>query len=201
MSVRFATADEIKQWDDHILANPDGGNILQGKFFAELKQMTGWKTQYVVADDIAITAIEKHIFGLGNVWYIPKGPGVDDIEVLQGLIGPLREFARKQGCFTVKIEPGLPKGTDIAKLGLLKTQPIQYDFATIILDLTPDTATILKEMPQKGRYAIKRAERDGVTTKAVEATEENCKIMYDLFQQTATGAGFGIRPASYYYAF
>lgn len=201
MSIRFAEKAETENWDERILANPDGGNILQGKYFVELKQQAGWTPRYIIADHIAMTVIEKYIFGLGKVWYMPKGPGVDDVEVLEGLIGPLRDFARKNGVFTIKIEPELPSGTNMTKLGLVPTRPIQYNFATVVIDLSPDMATVLKDMHQKGRYAIKRAERDGVTTKTVESTDENCKIMYDLFVETAKGAGFGIRPASYYKAF
>lgn len=201
MTVRFATDDEIKNWNTHILNNPDGGNILQGKYFAELKQLTGWTPRYIVAGDVAMTVIEKPIFGLGKVWYIAKGPGVNIKEQLKKLLGPLREFAHEQGCFTVKIEPELPMSSELEELGLTKTRPIQYHFATVIWDIAPPLETILKNMPQKGRYAIKRAERDGVTAKAVKATDQNCRAMYELFKETSVGAGFGIRPFSYYKAF
>lgn len=201
MNVRFATDDEIKNWDKIVINNPDGGNVLQGGYFAELKQPTGWTPRYIVADDVAMTVIEKSIFGLGKVWYMPKGPGVTSKEQLAALVAPLRKFAKEQGCFTIKIEPELPAGTTLADLGLVKTRPIQYHFATVIWDITPDEETILKTMPQKGRYAIKRAERDGVTAEMVKATDENCQLMYDLFKETSVDAGFGIRPFSYYKAF
>lgn len=200
MNVRFADT-EITDWDAHILDNPDGGNIFQGEFFAELKREAGWTPRYILADDIAITAIEKHLPLLGKVWYIPKGPGVDDIEVLEGLVGSLREFAKKQGVFTIKIEPELPKGTNMSHLGLRKTRYIQPNFATVVMNLEPSLDEMLKTMPQKGRYAIKRAKRDGVSAKPVPATDENCKLMYDLFVTTASDAGFGIRPADYYQKF
>lgn len=201
MSIRYADKTEIDEWDKHVLANADGGNIFQGKFFAELKHQSGWTPRYLIADHTAMTVVEKPIFGLGKVWYMPKGPGVDDLEVLEGLVGPLREFARKQGVFTIKMEPELPRGTNVAKLGLVKTRQIQPNISTVLVDLAPTLPTILKRLPQKGRYAIKRAERDGVTAKAVEASDENCQIMYDLFKGTAAGQGFGIRPGSYYKAF
>ena len=201
MSVRFANKTEIESWDRLVADNPDGGNIFQGEYFAELKRQAGWTPRYIIADHVAMMAIEKRIFGMGKVWYMPKGPGVDDSELLQGLVGPLRSFAREQGCFTIKMEPELPKGTAMEPLGLVKTRPIQPNISTVLIDLTPNLDTILKNMHQKGRYAIKRAERDGVTVKAVKTTTENCQLMYDLFKGTADGAGFGIRPQSYYTAF
>jgi lipid II:glycine glycyltransferase (peptidoglycan interpeptide bridge formation enzyme) len=201
MNVRFANKNEIENWDKQILANPDGGNIFQGKFFAELKAHAGWTPRYIMANDIAMTVIEKGIVGMGKVWYMPKGPNVGDVKTLKKLVGPLREFAKAHGCFTVKMEPELPRGTHMTELGLVKTRHIQPNFATIVLDLSPNLETILTTMPQKGRYAIKRAERDGVTTKAVKATDDNCQIAYDLFRETADDSGFGIRPVSYYRAF
>jgi lipid II:glycine glycyltransferase (peptidoglycan interpeptide bridge formation enzyme) len=201
MTVRFATEAEVQDWDKHVLANPDGGTIFQGKYFAKLKETAGWTPRYIMADDIAITVVEKPIFGFGKVWYAPKGPDVADIEVLEGIIGPLRDFAYKQGVFTMKMEPELPRGLDMARLGLIKTRQIQPNISTVLVDLQPTLPTILKNMPQKGRYAIKRAERDGVTAKMVTVSDENCKIMYNLFKGTAAGQGFGIRPESYYRAF
>lgn len=205
MNIRFANKDEITDWDKLILANPDNGNIFQGHFFAELKETAGWKPRYIVAENIAITVLEKNVLGLGKVWYTPKGPGVGSIADLQKLAKPLEEFAQKCGVFTIKIEPEIissqeTKG-EITKLGLIKTRPVQQHFSTVILDISPSLPDVLKSLHQKGRYAIKRAERDGVTAKAVTATDENCRLMYELFKETATGAGFGIRPAHYYKAF
>src|SRR5574337_794495 len=36
MEVRYANAQEIDSWNSRILANPDGGNLLQGEEFAEI---------------------------------------------------------------------------------------------------------------------------------------------------------------------
>lgn len=204
MNIRFANKNEIESWDKLILANPDGGNILQGKFFSELKQQAGWTPRYIVADGSAMTAMEKYILGVGKVWYIPKGPGVDSVETLKNLLGPLRNFARRQGCFTVKIEPELIfQGStleNLERLGLVKTRRIQPE-STVIVNLQPTLPDIMKQLPQKSRYAIKRAERDGVTARAVKTTDENCRIMFQLLKDTAADASFGIRSVSYYQAF
>jgi lipid II:glycine glycyltransferase (peptidoglycan interpeptide bridge formation enzyme) len=55
-------------------------------------------------------------------------------------------------------------------------------------------------LPQKGRHAIRRAERDGVTIELAPATEKNCKKMYQLLSETAEGQ-FGIRSYNYYKKF
>ena len=55
-------------------------------------------------------------------------------------------------------------------------------------------------LPQKGRHAIRRAERDGVTIERVPSDEKNCKLMYKLLKETAEGQ-FAIRSYDYFKAF
>lgn len=202
--MRFATHDETDIWDSKILANPDGGDVFQGDEFAEQKKLSGWAPRYVVADDIAMTIHEKHIFGLGKLWYIPKGPGVKSVVQLGDMLPELKDFARKHGVFAVKVEPALEKTDDATKafheLGLLPVTPIQPNASTVLIDLSPDLDTILMDLNQKGRHAIRRAERDGVTVERVEANDKNCRLFYNLLTETASGS-FVIRPYDYYYKF
>ena len=201
MKLRFATNEEISNWNAIIIENPDGGNILQGKEFAEQKELAGWTVRYIMSDTSAFTVLEKTIPLLGKVWYCPKGPAVNSSEELQKLLTELTVFARLQGVFSIKIEPELDHSIDLSHLGLIKTKPVQYNFATVLIDLTPSLDDILSGLNQKGRHAIRRAERDGVSAKAVAPTVENYAIMYSLFLETASGAGFTIRPPEYYREF
>lgn len=201
MTVRFATDEEIAKWNDLIVANSDGGNILQGREFIEQKVKSGWKARYIVMDTTAIAFIEKHIPLLGKVWYCPKGPSTTSVSELAPLLGELKLFARRQGVFTIKIEPELEYQTDMTALNLLPTAPVQYNYATVYVDLSPSLDEVMKNLNQKGRHAIRRAERDGVTVQAVPATDDNCQIMYNLFVETAHSAGFTIRPIEYYRSF
>jgi lipid II:glycine glycyltransferase (peptidoglycan interpeptide bridge formation enzyme) len=201
MNVRFADDAEVKNWNKHILSNPDGGNFVQGYEFAQQKKLAGWTIRYIMIGSVAMTVMEKSIPSLGKVWYAPKGPGVAALAQLKQLEKPLTDFARKQGVFTIKIEPELPHTTSLRGLGLTKTRPVQQNYATVLVDTSPDLETIMKNLPQKGRHAIRRAERDGVTVKKVPATDENCRAMYTLFKETAEDAQFGIRPYEYYKTF
>lgn len=198
MTTRLATNEEVQNWNEHISANPDGGNILQGREFIEQKQAAGWTPRYLFVGTRAVTAIEKRILLLGKVWYIPKGPSTTSIEDLSVLVTELSVFARARGVFTIKIEPELDYQTDLSSLPLIPTAPVQLNYATVLVNLSPDIDDILAGLNQKGRHAIRRAERDGVTVEAVPASDENCAKMYDLFKETAEGAGFVIRPQQYY---
>jgi methicillin resistance protein len=201
MTIRFATDDEINRWDDLVVHNSDRGNMLQGSVFLNLKRLANWRPRFIICGELAIGAIEKHIPLFGKVWYIPKGPGVASASELASVVPILRDFARQQGVFTIKIEPELLRGTDISAIELLPTRPIQYNASTVVVDLHSDLDTILKDLPQKGRHAIRRADRDGVVVKQVSVNDETCQAMYDLFKETADGAGFTIRSPQYYREF
>lgn len=204
MTIRFATTDEITTWDSAIIKNADGGNVFQGSIFAELKQSTGWQPRYIIAGSLAILALEKHIPLIGKLWYLPKGPGVIDTMQLGSLLPKLCDFARKQGVFAVKLEPELHDTpeihTTLAGFGLIKTAPIQPNYATVLIDIREPLDAVLSNLNQKGRHAINRAKRDGVTAKRVEATDANCQLMYQLLAGTAEGS-FRIRSFSYYKKF
>lgn len=203
MTVRFATPSEIKNWDHRVIANPDGGNVFQGYEFATQKKQGGWTPRFIVADSIAITALEKR-FGLSKLWYLPKGPGIKDIRQLDALLPQLKQFAKSHGVFGIKVEPELKKTpetlADLMKLGLQKVRPIQPNFSTVTLDISDTLEATLARLNQKGRHAIKRAERDGVIIKKVATTDKNCKQMYQLLSETAAGS-FSIRSYNYYKTF
>lgn len=202
--IRFATPDETADWNAHILANPDGGNVFQGYELAEQKKLGGWTPRFIVCDDLAVTVLEKYVFGLGKLWYAPKGPGVSSVRELDSILPELKSFARHHDVFALKIEPELKKQdetlADLMKLGLVRVQPIQPNFSTVLLDISDGLDAVIARLNQKGRHAIHRAERDGVTIKCVASTDENCRIMYNLLAETATGS-FNIRSYNYYKTF
>ncbi len=205
MDIRFANATETAEWDARILANPDGGNIFQSDEFAEQKKLGGWSSRYLMVGNVAVTVIEKPVFSLGKLWYIPKGPGVASVVQLGDMLPSLREFASQNGVFAVKVEPELEKTEDAIKalheLGLTPTAAIQPNFSTVLIDLTPDIDTVLNNLNQTSRHAIRRAERDGVTVRKVDATAENCQIFYNMLQSTASANSFAIRSYNYYLRF
>lgn len=207
MDIRFASDAEITTWNDRIIANPDGGNVFQGQEFAEQKKRSGWTPRFVIIGDIALTILEKPVFGLGKQWYIPKGPGVKSVVGLGDLLPELRKFAYSHGVFAIKIEPELEKTESallaLKELDLKSVLPIQPNASTVLIDLSPDIDTVLTNLNQKGRHAIRRAERDGVTVERVDTSDANCQAFYDLLVQTAGSQGFSgsIRDFDYYKSF
>lgn len=201
MTLHFATTEELATWNSLVLANPDGGNVLQSSQMAEQKSLSGWTPRYILSDTLAILALEKSVPLLGKVWYIIKGPGVTTAEELAEILPELKSLAAKSGVFVVKVEPEIIKTdtdvTTLTNLGLVQARSIQPNSSTVFLDLTGSLEDIMASLNQKGRHAIRRAERDGAVVKQVPATDENCQIMYDLYTITADGQ-FPVRAYSYY---
>jgi lipid II:glycine glycyltransferase (peptidoglycan interpeptide bridge formation enzyme) len=206
MTFRFATDDEKRQWDERIAANPDGGNVFQMQEVAETKRKNGWRPRYILSETLAITVLEKHVPLLGTYWYLPKGPGIVDKLGLDTAIDEIRQFASKNGVFCIKIEPELLESSELAEHmaahGLVKTAAVQPNVSTVLLDLSPSLDEIMAGLNQKGRHAIRRAERDGVITKAMPLTEESMRQMFDLLNETAAGRfESSVRSFDYYRQF
>jgi lipid II:glycine glycyltransferase (peptidoglycan interpeptide bridge formation enzyme) len=203
MSVRPATQEELARWDELITASPDGGTIFSSKVYAEQKvEQGGYTAHYLMVNEHPVTVLEKSAPPFGKYWYLPKGPNVATTTQLFAILKTLTPYAKKKGVFVVRIESELDRRhqATILRRGLRPARAIIPNPSTITLDIRADEATLLVSLPQKGRHAIRRAERDGVTTELVKATNDNCKIMYELLRQTAEGQ-FGIRPYSYYRTF
>lgn len=204
MTMRFATNTEIAEWNKRIIANPDNGNVFQSEEFAVQKGIGGWQTRYINSDQAAVTVLEKAVPGLGKLWYAPKGPGVATVEQLREFVRDIRPFAKKHGVFAIKVEPELAKEAEtlkaISTTDLVAVTPIQPNFSTVLVDISEQLDEVLAHLNQKGRHAINRAKRDGVTVARVETTDAHCRAFYELLRDTAAGS-FVIRPYEYYLAF
>lgn len=209
--VRFADAQDIARWDSLIVANPDGGTMYQTSSFAEAKRVGGWTPQYFVFHNEAsggfvyALAMERKIMFLGKLWYFPTGPGFISAVELAAAAGPLRQFAHANGAFLVKVESEILDSADarqyLTAAGLVKCENVQPISSTVVVDIDQSAEDVLRTMPQKGRYAIKRAIRDGVTAQQVELTVENVNVMYELLTLTGGDAGFAVRTRRYYETF
>lgn len=202
MTARFATADEIARWNELVLQNPDGGNVFASYEFAQLKKLTRYTPRFAIVDDVAVTILEKKTPPFGKLWYLPKGPGVTTTKDLFTVLNALTPLAKKSNAFVVRIETELDtkQSSKLVERGMKKAKAIIPNPSTITLDISAPLDQLLLSLPQKGRHAIRRAERDGVIVERVKSTEKNCKIMYKLLSETAEGQ-FGIRSYHYFKTF
>jgi lipid II:glycine glycyltransferase (peptidoglycan interpeptide bridge formation enzyme) len=199
MSVRIATPDEVARWDDLIVAQADDGNIFSTKIYSEIKKMGQYTPVYLMVGAIPVTVLQKNTPPIGKWWYVPKGPNTTSTTAYLAITKELKSYARHNGVFMIRTESELPlaEAPKLEEAGLRKAAPIIPNASTITVDIAPTLDAILAHLPQKGRHAIRRAERDGVIVTQVPATIENCKNMFALLSETAEGQ-FGLRAYKYY---
>lgn len=195
---RYAQQDEIAGWDELVSANPDGGSLCQMREYAEIKEYDGWHARYVMIDTIAILVLEKHVISLGTMWYVPKGPGVTDTAALQLLLPALEQLAIAADVFVVKIEPDFCG--DASDLRLPRVSTIQANASTVVVDITHDSAFLLKTCSPTCRSAYNHAQKAGVIASRVSTSDANCQKMYELLCQSSEGRTKP-RPYDYYRRF
>lgn len=199
--MRPATPEELVKWDELVLANPDGGNVLQAKAFGATKARHGWRVEYYMINDVAVSVIARNVRGVGRLWYVPKGPGVTNR-------AGLKAFAEAAGKLTdppflIKVDPEIPlttiKQSEITELGYEPApRNLQYNVTTAIVDLKPSEEEILGSFKQKTRYNVRLAEKKGVNVEAVETDQAAIDIMYELYATTTKRASVYLRNKSYF---
>lgn len=193
-TARFATAAEIADWDAHVTANPNGGNLLQSQAFAAVKKNYGWDTQFVVFEGAGYASynlvLEKSFPVLGKLWYLMKGPDTAEAAHVPAMLAALRAFVKRArlNVFAAKIEPDIVASDEAHALfsgaGLLKVDDLQPNDHTAILDITPEPNELLRKLHSRGRNAVRRAIREGVEVRRAEPTEETMRTLYGLMEGT-----------------
>jgi len=211
-TARFASAEEVANWDAHVTANPNGGNLLQSEAFAEVKQHFGWKPLHLVYETADYTSynlvLEKSFPVLGKLWYLIKGPDVASVEDIPGIAAANADFVKRArlGVFAIKIEPDIVLSEDARRViegaGLVKTHNLQPNDSTALLDISPQENQLLRNLHSRGRNAVRRAIREGVEVHNVEPTEENFRAMYALMTTTVEAKSqVRVREYEYYRQF
>ncbi len=202
--MRQATSVELARWDELVAANPDGGQILQTRAWGEFKRAHRWTPRYLLTDgppQVAVLELRHTVPGLGQLGYIPKGPGVSRVDQLEPLLGGIRERAGR--AFAIKVEPEIEQSDHavaaLLRLGLQKARhDVQISRATIVVDLRPEEDALLASFKPKSRYNMRLAQRRGVTVSPVPLDAANIDIMYALMASTRDRAGFTLRSKDYF---
>lgn len=208
--LRYATAEEIHRWDELVELAPGGGEIWQSREYAEVKRHQRYTPRYIVGEEYPATLVlEKRIPFLGRFWYVPGGPDVSiDADgtpmsaaeyVARGQ--RLAAFARAEGVFLLKVEPRLHASDEAVRTlraaGYELGTHVLPHVSTIVLDISGDEDEIMAGFSASTRTKIRKADREGFDVRRVEATEANCRIMFDLLLGTAENK-FELRPYEYF---
>jgi lipid II:glycine glycyltransferase (peptidoglycan interpeptide bridge formation enzyme) len=211
-TARFATGEEIENWDKHVTANPNGGNMLQSAAYASVKNGNGWNVRFLVLESGGASSynlvLEKKFPVLGRLWYLIKGPDVPSAAELKPALAACADFvkARKLNVFAIKVEPDIvasPEAqTELAAAGLVKAPNIQSNDSTALLDISAPENEVFRSISSRARNAIRRAEREGCEVVQQEQGPETYRALYDLMADTVKAKGsMPLRSYEYYARF
>lgn len=208
-TLRLETVDAAT-WDAFVAAHPHG-HLLQLSAWGQLKATAGWVPQLLGLHDRAgqlvagAQLLVRRRFGVAAA-YTPRGPLFSgDAAIDRRLVSGLVSHARRQLAVFLRLEPNLTRAdagaTDLAALlqtqRLLPVAPVQ-PAVSLHVPLAGTPETLLRGVSKGHRADIRRAERDGVVVRVGTAADLVC--FYQVMQETAGRAGFGIHDAGYYAA-
>lgn len=174
-------------------------HVVQSKEWGDFKTLM--RTPAVKVDEIQFT---KH--KLPKLpFYIAYAPKVNFLEQKFDW-DKLKEIAQKEKCVMVRFDvPNTVSSNDKETLDLINDLKSKcrisprstFSRHNVILDISADLETLLKNTSQKTRYNIKLAEKKGVKVK-VENNEKGIEIFNNLMIETAKRQGFLAHSKNYY---
>jgi lipid II:glycine glycyltransferase (peptidoglycan interpeptide bridge formation enzyme) len=183
------------------------GDFLHDWAWADVAAFDGQPQRRFVAEEdgelVALAAAQARALPLGrSFWYVPRGPVLDyehprARERLRAMAIGLREAARAARAIAVKLEPRLEiasRPTDLFRRLPHDPRTLQVG-QTRLVELSDDEA-MLAGFDKDTRYAVRRAEREGVEVSRVDHAADLRAIddLHALVLQTQARAGFP-RPA------
>jgi lipid II:glycine glycyltransferase (peptidoglycan interpeptide bridge formation enzyme) len=208
--VRPATDADQSAWQA-LLGRNASGDFLHDWAWAEVAALDGQPQRRFVAEEdgepVAIAAAQVRSLPLGrSFWYVPHGPVLDYDhpragERLRATVIGLRAAARNAKAVVVKLEPRLELGSPATShFHRLRHDPRTLQVGQTRLVELADDETLLAGFDKDTRYAVRRAEREGVTIRVVEDPGETAAIdaLHGLVLETQQRAGFPRPPLERY---
>lgn len=191
------------EWNARIAATPRS-TMFQTFEMGQAKDRAGWRARFFDVDGVPVAVHEKRAPGLGPVWYVPKGPIVEDVEQLRGLLPQLAEAARAAGAFLLKIEPELPESPEtlaaLEAMGLRHAGRVQNNVSTVLLDISGTPEELMARLPSRTRNTIRKGAKEGVQVEAAPAEEASYARMWALWEQVVADQEVFTRSRDYHVA-
>jgi lipid II:glycine glycyltransferase (peptidoglycan interpeptide bridge formation enzyme) len=210
IKVRAANEGDHAAWQAFLDATPSG-DFLHDWSWADVAAFDGQPQRRFVAEEddrlVAIAAAQVRRLPLGrSFWYVPHGPVLDYEHVhagdrLRAVAIGLREAARREHAIAIKLEPRLQSGSrQTGHFRRLRHEPATLQVAQTRLVELADDETMLAAFDKDTRYAVRRAEREGVAVSTVTDAGDLRAIddLHALVLETQRRAGFPKPPLQRY---
>ena len=202
IKIRAAREGDHAAWQE-FLAATGSGDFLHDWAWADVAAFDGQPQRRFVAEEddelVAIAAAQVRRLPLKrSFWYVPHGPVLDyghphAADRLRAVVIGLREAARRERAIAIKLEPRVEAQSGHAALfRRLRHEPSTLQVGqTRVIELADD-ATLLAGFDKDTRYAVRRAEREGVTVTTVTDAGALRAIddLHALVMETQRRAGF-----------
>jgi peptidoglycan pentaglycine glycine transferase (the first glycine) len=202
IKVRPATDGDHGAWQE-LLGATASGDFLHDWSWADVAAFDGQPQRRFVAEEdgalVALVAAQVRRLPLGRCfWYVPHGPVMDydhprASERLRAVVIGLREAARRDKAVAVKVEPRLEQGSKATSyFHRLRHEAASLQVGqTRLVELADDEA-LLAGFDKDTRYAVRRADREGVVVGSVTDAGDLKAIdaLHGLVLETQRRAGF-----------
>ena len=202
IKVRPAREGDHAAWQD-FLAATGCGDFLHDWAWADVAAFDGQpQRRFMVEEDDSLVAIVaaqvRRLPMQRSFWYVPHGPVLDydhphAADRVRAVAIGLREAARRERAIAVKLEPRVERGSRQESLfRRLRHEPSTLQVGqTRLVELTDDES-LLAGFDKDTRYAVRRAEREGVTVTTVSDAGDLRAIddLHALVMETQRRAGF-----------
>lgn len=208
MKFELKTAKNRAKWDEFVTSHPEA-NFLQSWDFYEFHQSRGNDVVRRIAVDaegniIAAYAGVVEAAKRGRHLAIAGGPILDwgNLELVEAVFQDMRKQGKQENCVFVRVRPQLERSESSLKLmQQLGARPapmyLSVEFAGV-LDLTKSEDELLKNMRQRLRRALRKAEKNGITVEK-STNPEDIHEFYQIQMETAGRHGFVAFSEDFFY--
>jgi lipid II:glycine glycyltransferase (peptidoglycan interpeptide bridge formation enzyme) len=220
-SPQISTIHSPTDWDDLVLRCCHS-TLLQSWRWGELQISKGFQVyRLCIQFDSGLQGLAQVIiqpeqiwkFRLGKIGYVPYGPvfnqDLDSIQInqIKQTLDQIKNFLGDQDLVGLLFEPHWPQAKfdqlqiKVQDLGCRPFYRSIQAQKRWILDTTPETEVLLKNMRKHTRYALRQAVKQNLSTVKTNNLEENLKflpVFYDLLKQTGQKHQFPIPPFVYF---
>lgn len=208
MKFELKTAKNRAKWDEFVTSHPEA-NFLQSWDFYEFHQSRGNDVVRRIAVDtegniIAAYAGVVEAAKRGRHLAIAGGPILDwgNLELVEAVFQDMRAQGKQENCVFVRVRPQLERSESSLKLmQQLGAKPapmyLSVEFAGV-LDLTKSEDELLKNMRQRLRRALRKAEKNGITVEK-STNPEDIHEFYQIQMETAGRHGFVAFSEDFFY--
>ena len=210
ITVRPATDADADAWQA-LVESTSSADFLHDWAWADVAAFDGQPQRRFVAEEdggiVAVAAAQVRALPMGrSFWYVPHGPVLDYDhpsagDRLRAMAVGLREAARAAKGIAVKLEPRLELGSArTAHFRRLHHDPRTLQVGQTRLVELGDDETMLAGFDKDTRYAVRRAEREGVSVTQFEDAADDRAVdeLHALVLETQARAGFPRPPLERY---